>query len=167
MYIYCDVAVPTRVHPPRKSWRGASRADAPEKDCESRIDISGETSYYYNFASLLILFFCYYFVRRATRRRTIGRGQEKNTSSDYRYDICDLSFESGDSARGSRQHRVAGGNSLREKRMNGGRPNSCHGPESEGPVGAIVQGWRTNHRPRRRPPISGSWKSGCFELAWP
>jgi len=33
------------------------RAAAPEKDCESRIEISGKTSYCYNFASLLILFF--------------------------------------------------------------------------------------------------------------
>jgi len=75
---------------------GREPSGRARKDCESRIEISGETSYCYNFASLLILFF-YYFVRRATRRKTTGRGRRRIlfattgttfTTSDSRAEIA-------------------------------------------------------------------------------
>jgi len=82
IYIYCDVAVPTRVHPPRESSGGASRAAAPEKDFESRIEISGETSNYL-FALVLILFFLYNF---CTSGNLPENHRRKRNHYDSRYD---------------------------------------------------------------------------------
>jgi len=155
IYVYCDVAVPTRVHPPRKSWRGASRAAAPEKDCESRIEISGGTSYCYKFASLLIvfIFFIYYFVRRATRRYTTRRGRRRSlfttpgttlTASDSRTEIAPEEQD-----RAKTRVELTPRNKTKEEQR---KPKRL----SRTGIGATLRGPKTDDRHKRRPPTAGS-----------